>query len=317
MAKLTLPTLAAAINDLAAELERIRADMPQVPDDLVRVSDIPDIPAPPDLSPLSDRIESLARTVEDLASVMPDESSIQSVADARAGARVGPVKGRLTQLWNDLSAEKARIDAIEASLPGVRDAVQSVVSRECPYVPERVDIAPIRADVESLAARLDSMGQSISAISETISNDTIHGQIDGIIATQKTIREDITETRMWLADMGKAWQRHRAETRDIITESQNKTMEPTPTNDPAIDDLRSGIARLQSELSYMADRIPNTEGLAMMSDIPDVSELRAEVDGVRTAIHALSARQCPVVDLSGIEKRLMALERKECPNPDL
>ena len=317
--KTNLPAIRAAFDALEDDMDAIRAMIEaipatELPDDLATKSDIPE---PPDLVPICTRVDELTVVMDKLADIIPDEASIQTIADARAGAKVGPVKGRLTQLWNDLAEEKNRIDAIEATLPGIRDAAQTAASRQCPEPPDVVDVPPIRADIDALAARIDAADHAIKNLSAAANSDDTRDMVDAVAVAQKALREDLTETRRWLADMGKAWQRHKAEVRGIVDELPDSLPAPTMVDDTAIEGLRADITHVKADLACMADRIPSVAGLAGIADIPDVSGLRAELDGLRTAVQAISSRSCPSVDLSAIESRLSAIEHRQCPVVDV
>lgn len=148
--KTNLPAIRAAFDALESDLDTIRSMIEaipaaELPDDLAVKSDIPE---PPDLMPICTRVDELTVLVDKLADMIPDESSIQSVADARAGAKVGPVKGRLTQLWQDLSEEKARVDELVKATSTITTIKQDLTET-------RQWLADLGRVVQSLAKEID------------------------------------------------------------------------------------------------------------------------------------------------------------------
>ncbi len=198
--KLTnIPALSASVAALAADLERLKSSMPTppaLPDDLVRQSDIPE---PPDLAPICQRVDDLAAVADKLADMIPTESTISEIADARAGSRVGPVKGRLTQLWNDLAAEKARVDALDESL-GQLSTIRSELSETRRWLSdmgtawqshkrhvehqvsaiEAAHQAPALGDDSGCTAAIRDLADRIAAIESAISEHDPTGEIAGI-----------------------------------------------------------------------------------------------------------------------------------------
>lgn len=320
--KTNLATIRAAFAALEHDLDDIRASIeaaavreaPELPADIARTSDIP---APQDLTPICQRVDELTAVLDKIVDTIPDDTAINTLADARAGAKVGPVKGRLTQLWNDLAAEKTRIDDIESELPAIRTAAQEALGRSCPSPSSQTDLSPVHKAVGELSARLDDTDASILQIVRMANEDSAHDMIDDLARVQSTIREDLSETRRWVADLGRSWQRHRSDVRDMI----DAIPAPVPAvlearDDPELGNLQASIAEIRVTIDALRERIPDVSGVAMATDIPDVSGMRSELAGVRTAIQALSARTCPApADLTHIETRLAAIEAKPCPPP--
>jgi hypothetical protein len=195
------------IADLAARIPDVSgvamaADIPDITG-LARTSDIP---AVPDLAPLAERVLSVEKELADLADRIPDDETITSIADARAGARVGPVKGRLTQLWASLGAEADRIDAIRSDISEIKESLLAVQSRKCPAIPdspEPVDVAAIASALASLAGRCEQIENDMESMRRAIQCAAPSEAVDDLAARQASIRETLTETRRWLADLGR------------------------------------------------------------------------------------------------------------------
>lgn len=195
------------ISDLADRIPDVSgfalaADIPDITD----LALAEDIPAVPDLAPLAERVLSAEKELVALADRIPDDETITSIADARAGARVGPVKGRLTQLWTSLGAEADRIDAIRSDISEINEGVLAVQSRKCPAIPdppEPVDVDAIASALASLADRCERVEDDMESMRRAIRSAAHSADVDELTARQASLREALTETRRWLADLGR------------------------------------------------------------------------------------------------------------------
>jgi hypothetical protein len=200
-----------------------------------------------------------------------------------------------------------RVDAIAESLPSVDDIARSS------DIPKPPDLAPLHAKIQELATEAAA------------------------------IRADLTETRQWIADLGRSWQAHRAETSQRVSELADMIdaiPEPVPVEiderpDQDIIDLRNAISEMRSSIAELTESVPDTAPIAQRVDelahaivavgerIPDKGEIAEISDQVTRLWDALAARTCPdPVDLRPVIQAIDETKRDQeilsnrtCPQP--
>lgn len=186
----------------------------------------------PDISGIIERLDELSARCAHLDESVPSDKKISEIASGKAGERIGPVKGHVTQLWESLAEKDGRIDDNVHAIQDLRTDVQAVARRSCP------DNAP------QLAA----------------------------------LRADLQETRQWLADLGRAWQAHRAELADHVAAEiqglRDAVAGVAARQCPQVD--LSGIhARLTSLESRECPAVPSLEPV-----VAEMAELRGLVQEI-------------------------------------
>jgi hypothetical protein len=224
MSTITLRSLSRRLADVELATQELRQSVPDLAPLVARIGSAEaaaraagerEIPSPVDLRPVESRLADVEHALTRLKNDLPGPPEPTDLT---------PVHDALAILRDDMAAQSARLADVAESVPTLP---ADLVRR--PDIPDPVDLAPTLELLDQLAARQTATEKTVEAI-----------------------RSDVTETRRWLADLGRTWQNH-----------------------------QSRIAEQVSGLSTRLDTLASRP----CPEIPDIAPVAAEVAELRETIN--------------------------------
>jgi hypothetical protein len=205
-----------------------------------------------------------------------------------------------------------------------------------------------KPSLPTLAAAINELSAEIESLKHRPEQTLLAPQaIEEIKHTQVTIRTDLTETRQWLADLGRAWQAHREETTRRVSEIAgiiDAIPEPVPVEiderpDQDIVDLQGAVSDLRASLAAATEAVPDIVPITRRMDeldsaivavgerIPDIAPIAQRIDDmavVMDKIVDMIPDKKAIADIAGtrlctiseqVQRLWDALAARTCPDP--
>jgi hypothetical protein len=195
-------------------------------------------------------------------------------------------------------------------------------------IPEPLDQLPLAAKIEELQREIEEVQETARTSPVTDRLAELSAAVESQATQTASIRDDLTETRRWLAEMGRAWQSHKStvvEQVSAVTARVAELRAVSPDLVARIDQDLAGLADAVHALDVRAAEISATipalpDDIALLSNIPapvDLSEILDRVGSLAERVVAVESRTCPdVPDLEPVIADIRIAQRAVDDLPD-